>query len=294
MAGKQKPSHPNWTLTLGIGLALVIFLLGSGMLLWLYINQSGWMATQPNQEIENLQLEETQNEPSATPFMPLPTTTATPSFTPTVSVEPTFTPTITPTRTAAPTQGEIPDSAYISGVVGRPQLYTLDCEARSAVDWARFFGVNIDEQEFIDRTPLSDDPEEGFVGDVNSAMGQFPPDDYGVHPPPVATLLREYNLDAWEVVSMSYEDLQSEIAAGRPVIVWIVNLPFEIDTTIYIAPNGNSTVVARFEHTWIVTGYNRYTVTVIDSKWTYNVKLQNFLDRWAALGNRAIVMREQN
>ena len=91
---------------------------------------------------------------------------------------------------------------------------------------------------------------------------------------------------------MTYEDLQREIANDRPVIVWIVNLPFEIDATTYTASNGNTVPVARFEHTWIITGYNLSTVTVVDSSWTYNVILETFLERWEVLGNRAVIIVE--
>jgi len=73
------------------------------------------------------------------------------------------------------------------------------------------------------------------------------------------------------------------------VIVWIVNMPFEIETMQYTASNGNTTTVARFEHTWIVTGYNASSLTVVDSTWTYNVSTSAFIERWEALGKQAII-----
>lgn len=198
-----------------------------------------------------------------------------------------------PTSTTVPlaTEASIPASYYIDGVYGVEQMTTLDCEMRSAVDWARYFGTSIDETEFISKLPHSDDPEAGFVGEIDAEMGQLPPDGYGVYPPPIASILRQYGLNAQPVKNMSYEDLQREVANDRPVIVWIVNLPFEIDQSTYTASNGNTVPVARFEHTWIVTGYNLSTVTVVDSKWTYNVVLETFLERWAVLENRAIILQ---
>jgi len=184
---------------------------------------------------------------------------------------------------------EIPMSAYVGSLRGSAQLYTLDCESQSAVDWARFFGVKIDEEEFIDRLPRSDDPESGFVGNINGVMGQFPPNDYGVHAAPIAKLLKEYGLPAKAKRNWDFESLKKEIANDQPVIAWIVNMPFEIDTMEYTASNGNTTTVARFEHTWIITGYNASTVTVVASEWTYNVKIAEFLERWEALGNQAVI-----
>jgi len=184
---------------------------------------------------------------------------------------------------------EIPPSASVSGVFGSPQYYTLDCEAQAASDWARYFGYEVDRTEFMDRMPVSDDPEEGFVGYINGSMGQFPPDDYGVHAGPVADVLNDFGVPAKAVRNWELGQIKSEIASGRPVIVWIVNLPFAIDTIDYTASNGNTTKVARFEHTWIVTGYNMNVLTVIDSEWTYNVKTSTFMERWNALGNQAII-----
>jgi uncharacterized protein YvpB len=171
-------------------------------------------------------------------------------------------------------------------------LYTLDCESQAAVDWARYFGVEINEYEFIDRLPVSDDPELGFVGDINGPMGQIPPGDYGVYQEPVADLLRDYGLNAKGVKDWDLRSLKQEIAAGRPVIVWIVNLPFAVNPSEYIASNGNSTIVAPFQHTWIVTGYNSGTFTVVDSEWTYNVIASTFIERWNALENRAVILVE--
>ena len=190
-----------------------------------------------------------------------------------------------------PTLAELPLTASVSGLYGTPQLYTLDCESQSAVDFARFYGVSINELEFISRLPYSDDPEEGFVGAVNGPMGQLPPSDYGVHAKPIAKLLREYGVKAKAVRGWDMDQIRNEIASGRPVIAWIVNLPYNIDTQDYTASNGNTTRVARYEHTWIITGYNRNVFTVVDSEWTYNVKISTFKERWDALGNQAIVYR---
>ena len=235
------------------------------------------------------------SQPIATAFQPASVietspTLPVPAATTTTPIDPTATP--LPSQSPTPAEFQIPASHYISGVYGLAQLTTLDCEARSAVDWARYFGISIDENEFIDKIPLSDDPEIGFVGDINGAMGQLPPAGYGVYPPPIAAILREYGLNAKAVSNMSYEDLQREIASDRPVIVWIVNLPFEIEPDVYTASNGNTVPVAPFEHTWIVSGYNLSTVTVVDSEWTYNVKLETFLERWAVFDNRAIILQD--
>lgn len=237
-----------------------------------------------------------------TPFQPLPTDTPTP--TPTETNTATDTPTATttftrtpkptrtprPTRTATPERRELPDEASIPGVIGYAQLYSLDCEARSAVDWAGFFGVSIDENEFLDRLPRSDDPDAGFVGEVWGANGQLPPDSYGVHADPVAGVLRDYQLDARAAHGMSWDELRGEIAAGRPVIVWVIFNIAPGTPVEYVTSSGRTVTVARYEHTVIITGYTPQTVTILDGAQLYLRRLNEFLDSWSVLGNMAIYL----
>lgn len=235
----------------------------------------------------------------ATPFQPAypmaPEETEPPAPTPTPLPVPQATPAQSTEAALAnlpePDFGNLPPAHYIDGVYGRPQEYNLDCEAQSAVDFAKFFDININKQGFIDAMPRSDDPEEGFVGDINGAMGQLPPAGYGVHAKPIAKLLRQFGVPAKAVRGWTLDQIRAEIAAGRPVIVWIVNLPFDIEVQEYTPSNGNTVAVARFEHTWIVTGYNMSAFTVVDSEWTYNVKIATLQERWEALGAQAIVYR---
>ena len=84
----------------------------------------------------------------------------------------------------------------VLSVAGRAQALPLDCESRSAVDWAAYFGVSIGELDFLGKLPESDDPDAGFVGNAHGSLGQTPPGDYGVHAGPVADLLRAYGVSA--------------------------------------------------------------------------------------------------
>ena len=292
----------------GILFAMLLCLLTSAMVVVAFPGSLPFIELLINSDGSNKAfiLPEIQEEQTATPFQPIPSqapeeitppveSTALPPSEPepTPQPEPTQLPLPAPTQAPEiePVLAELPLTASISGLYGSPQLYTLDCEAQAAVDFARFFGVTIDELDFISRLPYSDDPEEGFVGTINGPMGQLPPSDYGIHAKPIAKMLRDYGVNAKAVRGWDLDKLRAEIASGRPVIVWIVNLPFDIDAQDYTASNGNTTRVARFEHTWIITGYNMNVFTVVDSEWTYNVKISTLQERWGALGNQAIVYR---
>ncbi len=220
------------------------------------------------------------------------TTTLTPLPTATPYVSGFGTPTVTrtpvpvPTRFVSPTPG---GNAKIEGLVGHRQSLPLSCEASAAVDWAAFFGVQIEELEFFSRIPASDDPEKGFVGDVNGSWGQVPPAPYGVHAAPVAWVLRSYGLPAVARYQMSWSEVQGEISAGQPVIVWVAGHVAKGTPVPYRAPDGNTTIVTRFEHTVMVIGYSDDQVWILDGAAEYTRSLQVFLDSWGVLGNMGIV-----
>ena len=88
---------------------------------------------------------------------------------------------VSPTLTLAQT---LPERAYISGLVGSAQRFTLSCESRSAVDWASYWGVSIREKKFLNSLPKTDNPDTGFVGNPNAEWGNLPPYSYGVHAEP--------------------------------------------------------------------------------------------------------------
>ena len=166
----------------------------------------------------------------------------------------------------------------------------LDCELRSA-DWAAYFGVSISEYSFFNQPPRSNHPDLGFVGDPFDQWGQIPPASYGVHAEPVAILLRDYGLNAYAHKLLSWDALRSEIASGRPVIVWIVGSVVNGIPEYYLTSDGPLTIVARYEHTVIVTGYDENSVTFLNGSTLYSRAIENFLDSWSVMGNMAITSR---
>jgi uncharacterized protein YvpB len=184
----------------------------------------------------------------------------------------------------------LPESAQIKGVKGHAQNFVLSCESRSAVDWAAYWDVHIREANFLNQLPRSDNPDKGFVGRPNDPWGYIPPRSYGVHAGPVAALLREYGLDAEARYDMSWDELRSEIAAGRPVIVWIIGRIQRGKPIRYKSSDGDKTIVARYEHTVIVTGYGPSSVDIIDAATGESSKHSRraFLASWRVLGNMAV------
>lgn len=232
---------------------------------------------------------------SPTPFQPLPTDTPTPTptltptstatFTPT----PTFTtlPTNTPMATATSSDG-LPVDYIIRGVVGHAQSHSLSCEARSASDWAAFYGISASESSIQSALPSSDDPEVGFVGFHYGTEGQLPPNSYGVHAAPIAAILREYGASATTKKGMTYYEIRQQIASGNPVIAWVIGNVWNGYPVSYTSESGNTTTVARYEHTVIVIGYDAYGVTVVDGNMVYWRSKADFQNSFSVLGNMAV------
>jgi uncharacterized protein YvpB len=255
---------------------------------WLALNRGGFSFSGGRSGQASEQMPEYSSTPSATPrstrtpFQPVPPT---PTNTPTNTPTPTRTPTATPKK---PTP--LPDSHRIH-VSGQAMWFSLDCEARTAVDLAGYFGISINELDFLKAMPYSDDPEEGFVGRYNGVQGRTPPGDYGIHAPPVAALLRSFGLNAKAHKGLSFDTIRKEIANDRPVMVWVVGSVWQGSPISYTASNGNATTVAILEHTVMVIGYGPDYVTILDGSMVYNRSMSAFSGSWGVLGNMAITVK---
>jgi len=264
-----------------VGLNLLVL---GGFLVYLFIYK------QPEQGLASEILLPTQIEE----VLPTQTreATSTPSATPVYTREPAFpTPTPSPSPTSLPPT-PLPERYLIEDIKGHRQSMPLSCEARSAVDWAAYFGVEFDEESFFNGLPIHDNPEKGFVGDVYGSWGQIPPKDYGVHAGPVAQRLREYGLQAKHVRHMTLEELKAEIAAGKPVILWVVGHVGRGTPVPYTGSDGEETIVAKYEHTVIAIGYTQTKITVLDGAREYQVYQGEFMKSWNVLENQAIIWIE--
>jgi len=183
----------------------------------------------------------------------------------------------------------IPDSHYIWNIWGHRQYFPIGCEASAADDWAKYFGVEVNEFKFQVVLPISDNPEFGFVGDVNGPWGQVPPYAYGVHAAPIAEVLRShYRMPAADEKDFTVDALKAEIASGQPVIAWVVgnctwSAPYD-----FIDKEGNSVIVAPYEHVVIVTGYDADSIRYMNNGKFYDITTEYFERSWAVLGNMVV------
>jgi uncharacterized protein YvpB len=194
----------------------------------------------------------------------------------------------TPTTLASLVQS-YPESFYIKDITGHRQVYSLGCEASVSVDWAGYFDVPIIEYTFQVGLPLSDNPDYGFVGDVNSPWGQIPPYGYGVHAEPVADLLVSYGLPAKAVRNYSIDELKQKLSESKPAIVWVIGNMEWSEPVNYTDSEGRVSVVAPFEHVVIATGYDADSIRYMSNGKFYDTPTDVFERSWGVLGNMAVI-----
>ena len=216
-------------------------------------------------------------------FTPSNTATLLPSSTPFP------TPTIVPSLTPKPSATPIPDEHFIRNISGHRQYYAISCESSSAADWASFFGVQIYESDIQFKMPISDNPEKGFVGDVNDPWGQTPPYSYGVHAAPIAKILKEeYNLPARAEKGFSLDQVKQELAADQPIIAWVIGNMVGGYPAEYTSSDGETNIVAAYEHTVILTGYGADRIRYLNNGRFYEVPNEVFQNSWGVLGNMVV------
>jgi uncharacterized protein YvpB len=228
--------------------------------------------------------------PQLAPAVP-PTATraATPSLTPTLAPASTLpAPQITLSASDTPTPA-YPAEHYIRQISGHKQYFSLGCEAAVAKDWANYLGFDFNEFEFQFRLPLSDNPDLGFVGDVNAPWGQVPPYGYGVHAGPIADLLNAYGIPAKAYKGYTLDQIKAQIAAGKPVIAWVIGNVVGGVPYVYTDKKGNQVTVAAYEHVVILTGYNEDHIRYMTNGRFYETPNEVFLNSWGVLGNMVVV-----
>ncbi len=176
-------------------------------------------------------------------------------------------------------------------VKGKAQERSLSCESRSSVDLLAAYRIRMSEDAFRLGIPLSDNPDRGFVGDVNGPGGQLPPAGYGVHEEPVAARLQEAGLPVRAHAGVDLDWLRRRLAEGRPVIVWATA---QLDTPSPMFAydrEGRPYVAVRGEHTFLAVGYGPGSIYLVDSATgrERDITPRRFDASWGTLGRRAVL-----
>ena len=141
------------------------------------------------------------------------------------------------------------------------QQRNLSCEYASLVIAMGAFGTWVSEYEFDALVGWSDNPHQGFRGDITGWWGGT--DDYGVYAEPLATAAAAFGFRG-EVFYAEGDAgaLTARLDRGLPTLVWIGLFG---DTGYYeTAADGTSYKIAAGEHAVVAYGYDEGGVHVAD------------------------------
>ena len=82
--------------------------------------------------------------------------------------------------------------------------------------------IDIDIETMVSQMPLSDNPEEGFVGNPKSTAG------FTIFPPALTSLLEPHLGSSYDMSGCSVKELKNQLNLGIPIVVWINGLGFNV------------------------------------------------------------------
>jgi uncharacterized protein YvpB len=132
-------------------------------------------------------------------------------------------------------------------------------------------------------------PDTGFVGDVTGKTRGF-----GIYHTALLPLLKTYLPGAVDLTGKPFEELENQVAAGFPVVVWnTIDYAVPTQWVEWDSPTGR--VKTTFaEHAVLLVGYDEANVYVndpISGKKGAAVEKSQFLAAWEAMGKQALSYR---
>jgi len=184
------------------------------------------------------------------------------------------TPSVAITGTPAPTAKPGPDEpfAYVARyepecevllgqVPALPQLRNLSCEAATIRMALAGRGIEASEEEILERMGQSDDPRQGFRGNVDGDGHGESLADYGVYAEVVERVLETFDVPAEAVYGMSDWQLRQAVRGGAAVIVWVTGR----ENPRIVEEQGYRLV--EEEHVYVVVGLLRDGRLLVHDPW---------------------------
>lgn len=146
---------------------------------------------------------------------------------------------------------EAPASEVHLSVARQRQSHNLSCESSAASMAAGYHGIPLSEADVLAALPLSDNPHEGFRGNVDGPTGGI--EDYGVYAGPILDILNSQGLQAWPIEE-GLESIKAALARGNPVIAW-VTYDCQPSTPTAQLIGDQEVILVPDQHVVVVTGY---------------------------------------
>jgi len=104
-------------------------------------------------------------------------------------------------------------------------------------------------------------PHRGFRGNIRNGWGGAY--DYGVYPEAIVPALRRHGYTQSRAFRAGTDTLKRELAAGNPVVVWIVG-NYTAERRVYLTDGAESYFVIAYEHAVTLYGYDERGVRIMD------------------------------
>lgn len=172
-------------------------------------------------------------------------------------------------------------------VVDFTQTRNLSCEFAATYAATTAFGPGVSEQTFIDSTPLTLNPHNGYRGNIDGWWGNT--DDYGVYAEALVPTLNAHGFAGGVMYTEGdIAPLKAELDAGHPVVVW---LGFWGDTRDVKHDDGTYSVFAGM-HVVTAYGYDEGGVYVMDPAkgTTRYFDWATFTDLWSVVDGMGLAV----
>ena len=178
------------------------------------------------------------------------------------------------------------------------QGYPTGCESAALTTLLRYYGLNINMIDVVNRLPKGSLPynENGiryggnpyleFIGHPSTSYS------YGVYEKPIIQVAESFKSGIINGTGMKLDDVLKVVSEGRPVVVWVsmnMAVPY-ISTSWIYKPTGEKISWMANEHALVVVGYNQNQVIVSDSL-TGSLRYYDrgvFENRYNTYGKRAV------
>ncbi len=190
-----------------------------------------------------------------------------------------------------PVAATAPASASLKGVPATGQIWSLSCEYAAVSAATAYYGKKVTQQTFHSAIGNHLNPHKGFRGDIaGGPWGGIT--NYGVYAEPIVPVLKRWGFGKSYAFYSGAETLKTEVAAGRPVVVWLVGTYSPQGRTVRTDTDGERFSLIPYEHAVVVTAYDAGGVTVMDPgpASTYKLSWAKFDAAWAQLDRMSLVV----
>ncbi len=153
-----------------------------------------------------------------------------------------------------------PASAMLPGVFTYQQQRSPSCEYASLHIATSLLGNPVSEYAFDEVVPRDENPHRGYRGDIHGEWGNT--DDYGVYAAPLARALESFGFTG-NAFYGGRAELEAELAAGRPVVVWL-GMRGDAGSFDAYAADGTRFQLTSWMHVMVAYGFDAGGVFLTD------------------------------